>query len=96
MPSPAHPLHLFASQKDHVQWSEEHDEKVSIGGRTFIILQFADEIDALSEEDDELNVLVEVLGKTCAKYKMKLDAVKTKRMSACASNIQRNSRIKTR
>ena len=30
---------------------EEHDGKVSIGGRTIINLRFADDIDALAEEE---------------------------------------------
>ena len=32
---------------------EEHDEKVSIGGRKFTNLRFADDIDALAEEEQE-------------------------------------------
>ena len=34
---------------------EEHDGKVSLGGRTIISLRFSDEIDALSEEEQELD-----------------------------------------
>ena len=30
---------------------EEHDEKISIGGRNITNLQFADDIDALAEEE---------------------------------------------
>ena len=33
---------------------EEHDEKVSMGGRNIISLPFADDIDALAEEEQEL------------------------------------------
>ena len=32
---------------------EEHDGKVSIGGRTIINLRFADDIDALAEEEQK-------------------------------------------
>ena len=39
---------------------EEHDGKVSIGGRNFTNLRFADDIDALAEEEQELEALVKV------------------------------------
>ena len=38
---------------------EEHDGKVSIGGRNITNLRFADDIDALAEEEQELETLVE-------------------------------------
>ena len=37
---------------------EEHDGKVSIGGRNITNLGFADDIDALAEEEQELEALV--------------------------------------
>ena len=43
---------------------EDHDWKVSIGGRNIINLRLADDIDALAEEQQELEVLVESLDKT--------------------------------
>ena len=43
---------------------EEHDGKVSIGGRNITNLRFADDIDALAEEEQELEALVESLDKT--------------------------------
>ena len=46
---------------------EEHDGKVSIGGRNITNLRFADDIDALAEEEQELEALVESLDKTCWK-----------------------------
>ena len=39
---------------------EEHYGKVSIGGRNITKLRFADDIDALAEEEQELEALVEV------------------------------------
>ena len=39
---------------------EEHDVKVRIGGRNITNLRFADDIDALAEEEQELEALVEV------------------------------------
>ena len=55
---------------------EEHDGKVSIGGRNITNLRFADDIDALAEEEQELEVLVESLDKTCTRYKMEISAEK--------------------
>ena len=49
---------------------EEHDRKVSIGGRTIIILRFGDAIDVLAEEEQELEAPVDCLAKTCTQYKM--------------------------
>ena len=56
---------------------EEHDGKVSIGGRNITNLRFANDIDALAEEEQELEALVESLDKTCTRYKMKISAEKT-------------------
>ena len=68
---------------------EEHDGKVSIGGRNITNLQFADDIDALAEEEQELEALVESLDKTCTRYKMEISAEKTKLMTNSANGIQR-------
>ena len=51
---------------------EEQDEKVSIGGGTITDLQFADDIDAHAEEEQELEALVESLDNNCARFKMKM------------------------
>ena len=48
--------------------------KVSIGRRTITNLRFADGIDALAEEEQELEALVESLDKTCTRYKMEISA----------------------
>ena len=56
---------------------EEHDGKVSLGGRNITYLRFADDIYALAEEEQELEVLVESLDKTCTWYKMEISAEKT-------------------
>ena len=40
---------------------EEHDGKVIVGGRTIINLLFSDDIDALAEEEQDLETLVESL-----------------------------------
>ena len=49
---------------------EELDGKVSIGGRNITNLELADDTDALAEEEQELEALVESCDKTCSKYKI--------------------------
>ena len=73
---------------------EEHDGKVSIGGRNITNLQFADDIDVLAEEEQELEALVQSLDKTCTRYKMEISAEKTKLMTNSANGIQREIRVK--
>ena len=68
---------------------EEHDGMVSIGGRNITNLRFADELDALAEEEQELKALVESLDKTCTKYKLEISTEKTKLMTNSAIGIQR-------
>ena len=74
---------------------EEHDGKVSIGGRNITYLWFADDIDALVEEEQELEALVENLDKTCSRYKMEISAEKTKLMTNSANGIQREIKVKS-
>ena len=73
---------------------EEHDRKVSIGGRNITNLRFADDIDALAEEEQELEALVESLHKTFTRYKMEISAEKTKLMTNSANGIQRETKVK--
>ena len=53
---------------------EEHDRKVGTGGRNITILRFADNIDILVEEMQELEALGKSLNKTCTKYKLEITA----------------------
>ena len=69
---------------------EEHDGKVSIGGRNIANLRFADDIDALAEGEQEL----ESLDKSCTRYKMEISTEKTKRMTNSANGIQREIKVK--
>ena len=73
---------------------EEHDGEVSIGGRNITNLWFADDIDALAEEEQELEALVENLDKTCTRYNMETSAEKTKLMTNSANGIQREIKVK--
>ena len=67
---------------------EEHDGKVSIGGRNITNLRFADDIDAIAEEEQQLEALVDSRDKTCTRYKMEIRAEKTKLMTNSANGIQ--------
>ena len=73
---------------------EEHDGTVSIGGSNITNLRFADDIDALAEEEQELEALVEGLDKTCTRFKMEISAEKTKLMTNSANGIQREIKVK--
>ena len=76
MSSVTHHLQHF-SRTDHSDALEEHDGKVSIGGRNITNLWFANDIDAVAEEEQELEALVESVDKTCTRYKMEISAGKT-------------------
>ena len=67
---------------------DEHDGKVSIGGRNITNLRFADDIDALFEEEQELEALVESLDKACTRYKMEISAEKTNSATGIQSEIK--------
>ena len=73
---------------------EEHGGKVSIGGRNITNMQFADDIDALAEEEQELEALAESLDKTCTRYKMDISLEKTKLMTNSANGIEREIKVK--
>ena len=51
---------------------EEHNGKISIGGRIITNLRFADDIDAFAEEEQELEALIESLDKICTRFKMEI------------------------
>ena len=73
---------------------EEHDGKVSIGSRNITNLWFADDIDALAQEEQELEALVGSLDKPCTGYKMEISAENTKLMTNSANGIQREIKVK--
>ena len=72
---------------------EERGGKVSIGGRNITDLQFADNKDALAEEEQELKAQIEILDKPCTKFKIKISAEKTKLMTNSANDIQRKIKV---
>ena len=71
---------------------EDHEGTVSIGGRTITNLRFADDIDGLAGEEEELANLAERLDKASTANRMEISAEKTKLMSNNTSGI--NTEIK--
>ena len=57
---------------------EDHEGTVSVGGKTITNLRFADDIDGLAGEEEELAKLVERLDKASTAYGMEISAEKTK------------------
>ena len=73
---------------------EGRDGKFGIVGRSIINPRFAGDIDALAEEEQELEALVESLDKTCTRYKMEISAEKTKLITNRTNGIQREIKVK--
>ena len=71
---------------------EDHEGTVSFGGKTITNLRFADDIDGLAGEEQELANLVERLDKASTAYGMEISAEKTKLMTNNTSGI--NTEIK--
>ena len=71
---------------------EEHEGSVSTGGRTINNLRFADDVDGLAGEEEDLENLVERLDKASTAYGMEISAEKTKLMTDNTSGI--NTEIK--
>ena len=57
---------------------EDHEGTASIGGRTITNLCFADNVDGLAGEEEEMANLVERLDKVSTAYGMEISAEKTK------------------
>ena len=72
--------------------AENHEGTVSIGGRTSANLRFADDIDGLAGEEEELTKVAERLNKASAIYGMEISAKKTKLMTNNTSGT--NTEIK--
>ena len=68
----------------------DHEGTVSIGGRTVTNLRFADDIDVLAGEEEEMANLVECLNKASTAYGMDISAEKTKLMTKIE---QKNSQV---
>ena len=70
---------------------EDHEGTASIGGRTIINLRFADDIDGLAGEEEELANLVESLDTA---YGMEISAEKTKLMTNITRDINMEIKVK--
>ena len=66
---------------------EDHQGTASIGGRAITNLVFADDIDGLAGEAEELAKLVERLDKASTAYGMQISAEKTTLMTYNTSGI---------
>ena len=65
---------------------EDHKGTVSFGGRTITNLCFADDIDGLAGEKEELAKLVECLDKASTAFGMEICAEKTKPVASTQSS----------
>ena len=72
---------------------EDREGTVSTGGRTITNLRFADDIDGLAGEGEELANLVERLDKAYTAYGMEISAEKTKLMANNTSGINTGIKV---
>ena len=66
---------------------EDHEGTVSIGGRTITNLRFANDIDGLAGDEEELANLAERLDKASTAYGMEISAEKTQLMTSNTNGI---------
>ena len=71
----------------------DHEGTVSIEGRAITNLRFADDIDGLAGEEEELARLVERLDKTCTAYGIEISAEKTTLMTNNTCGISTEIKI---
>ena len=69
---------------------EDNEGTVSIGGRAITNLRFADDINGLAGEEEELANLVERLCKASTAYSLEISAEKTKLMTTPVASTQRS------
>ena len=72
---------------------EDHEGTASIGGRTITNLSFADDIDDIAGEEEELAKSVEHFDKASTAYGMEISAEKTKLMTINTSGINTEIRV---
>ena len=66
---------------------EDHEDTVSIGGGATTSLRFADDIDGLAREEEELAKLVGCLDRASTAYGMEISIENTKLMTNNTSGI---------
>ena len=72
---------------------EDHEGTVTIGGRTITSLRFADGIDGLAGQEEELAKLVERLDKASTAYGIESSAKKTKLIANNTSGISTEIKV---
>ena len=72
---------------------EDREGTVSIGGRAITNCRFADDIDGLAGEEEELAKSVERLDKASTAYGMKISAEKAKWMTDNTSVINKEIKV---
>ena len=72
---------------------EDHEGTVSIGGRIITNLCFADDIDGLAGEEEELANVVKRLDKASTAYGMEISAEKTKLMTNNSSGVNKEIKV---
>ena len=78
-----------------ISMEKKHDGKASTSGRNITSLRFADDMDALSEEEQELEVLVEVSTKTAQGIRWRsVLRRQTKLMTNSANGIRKEISVK--
>ena len=73
---------------------EAHVGTVSIGGRTVTNLRFADDIDGLAGDEQEIADLASRLDNTSASYGMEIGAEKTKLMTNNTTGINKKINVR--
>ena len=68
---------------------EDHEGTVSIGGRTITGLRFANDVNGLAGEEEEMAKLVERLDKASTAYGMEISAEKIKLMPTLVASTQK-------
>ena len=71
----------------------DHEGAVSIRGRTITSLRFADDIDGLAGEEENLAHFVECRDKASTAYGMEISAEKTKLMTDNTSGIKTEIKV---
>ena len=81
------------SGKDHDRRLRRSEGTVSIGGRTITNRRFADDIDGLAREEEELANLVERFDKASTAYGMEISAENTELMTNYTSSINTENKV---
>ena len=85
----------FSEMKLHLPPLEDHEGTVSIGGRAITNLRFADDIDGLAGQEQELVKLVNHLEEASTAYGMQISAEKTQLMTNNTNITIDNKKLET-